>query len=177
MQRGRVRSSTPYFIDLFSVTCDRPRLIDWVFRVKGRRKRRGARAEGDGGPSLSPCPSPLEGEGYAHILRPTAGTVGDGARLSWRIGPRDGLDLFLTGKSDLVVGEAPFSPASELTDLVIARRKARTTLFASVISPYRGLRGFVNGVRVVTPDPGFRNAIGLVVETAAGEEPWFISLR
>jgi hypothetical protein len=169
--RGRVRSAL-YFIDLFAVTCDRQRQIDWVFRVKGalRNRRRGEAGNlplREGGLG--------EGEGYEHIARVRAGRARDRARLSWRVG-KGGVDLFLVGDSEVFVGDAPFNPASERTDVVVVRRRAKATVFASVFCVHEG-RPFVRGVRAVAKGPGLRGAMGLVVETEEGEETWVISLQ
>ena len=116
-----------------------------------------------------------EGEGYEHIARVRTGQVCDGARLSWRVG-RGEVDLFLMGDSELFVGDAPFNPASERTDVVVVRRRAKDTVFASVFCVHEG-RPYVKGVRDVTEGLGVRDAIGLSVETEAGEETWVVSLQ
>jgi len=198
----RQKAKGIYFIDLFAVTCDRQRQIDWVFRVKGtlrsrRRGETGMRGRGDAGnPPLSLSPLPPfgngglgGGEGYEHIAHVRAGRVcGSGARLSWRVGKgrvagRDLMgatggvvDLFLVGNSEVFVGDAPFNPASERTDVVVARRRAKATVFASVFCVHEG-RPWVRGVREVTKGLGVRGAIGLAVETEEGEETWVVSLK
>ena len=194
-------TSAVYFIDLFAVTCDRQRQIDWVFRVKGtlrsrRRGETGTRGRGDAG-NLPLSHSPIlsfgdgglgGGEGYEHIAHVRAGRARDsgagnatarsvwrGGRLSWRVG-QSGVDLFLVGDSEVFVGDAPFNPASERTDVAVVRRRAKTTVFASVFCIHEG-RPCVRGVREVTKDLGVRGAIGLVVETEEGEETWVVSLK
>ncbi len=166
-----------YFIDLFKVQCDRIRQIDWIFRMRGKEK--GERRKEKGRPfpfSLSPFPLSLEGEGYEHIAHVRAGRARDsGARISWRVG-QSGVDLFLVGDSEVFVGDAPFNPASERTDVAVVRRRAKTTVFASVFCIHEG-RPCVRGVREVTKDLGVRGAIGLVVETEEGEETWVVSLK
>lgn len=117
----------------------------------------------------------LEGEGYEHIGQVRTWQAPDGAWLSWRVG-RGGVDLFLVGGAELFVGDTPFNPASERTDVVVVRRRAKATVFASVFCVHEG-RPYVKGVRDVTEDLGIRDALGLSVETEAGEETWVVGLK
>lgn len=158
---------TVYFVDVFAVRCSRPRQMDWAFRVKGSGRK-------VGGGDLLPCPG-LEGEGYEHLANLRAGRIADGARITWKVG-KGYLDLFLVGGSELFVGDVPFNPASERTDMVISRRLGKSTVFVSVFC-FREGRSFVTGVRENTKDLGIRDSIGLCVEKASGEDQWIIGLQ
>ena len=100
--------------------------------------------------------------------------VKKGVRLSWRFGS-GGLALFLVGDAEVFIGEAPFNPASEWTDIVLARRRAKQTVFAAVFCVYQG-KPSVRKVIDVSADLNLPGAVALTVVTDRGEERWIAQL-
>lgn len=116
-----------YFVDVFSVTCRRSRLIDWVYHNCGALES-GAMIE-------KTPPVVAGGPGYECLQNVKSIRMGTDQLLSFRL-DRTMLDLHMlrTADSEVIVGEGPFNPASVSIPVVIVRRNASRTTFLSVFS-------------------------------------------
>ena len=136
-------AAADYFVDVFTVACDRERTLDWVCRVDGDLLGTEGLAAGR--------PVPLSGDGYEHVdaaafyaparSATTAGATPD-ARLDWQL-PEAHLSVFLpaeTGTTTLVHGRVPHNPTSRTSDILLRRRPASTTTFVTLFHSWRAAR-------------------------------------
>ena len=154
-----------YFVDVFSVACDRPRQIDWVYHNLGGFEST---------PEIAACSGVLQdGIGYDCIEQVRRRKVDGDVTLSWQTAASR-LDVFLLGSSgsEVITGLGPFNPAFVRIPMVIARRVARHATFVSVFLPSQvdtEARGRVRRLDGDLDEDGF---VRFVVDHAGAEELW-----
>ena len=131
-----------YFVDLFTVECDRQRRLDWACRVDGDL------IGTEGLIAADPCP--LVGDGYEHVdaaaFFTPAFAAADGSaadtRLDWQLPQGRHLSLFLPFEAGttLVRGRVPHNPTSRTSDIVLRRRAASVTTFVALFHSWRDER-------------------------------------
>jgi len=121
MQRAVVCSDR-YFLDLFSVSAPKEHVLQWLFRVRGAF----AQITGTTGTGVE--------VGLPHVSVREEGGVRHSAVALWRTGT-GWLAMHFPAEAggSLAICEAPYSPASERTDLVVRSRIGRASNFLTVI--------------------------------------------
>ena len=127
--RRTVLARPDYFLDIFLVTCDRPRTMDWIYRNAGACDV--SLDLGPVGPTLG------DSEGYEHVSGAAAATADEDFTVIWRLNGI-GLDLYSAGAlgTQVIVGTVPANPASERHPIVINRRRTPATAYISLFHPY-----------------------------------------
>lgn len=123
-------------VDVLDVLCPDLRQIDWVFRVRGDNpKLTGVSPSSEGA---------LSGDGYEHIRNALWWTAQAESRVEWSLS-NGGITLAMPSEAEnaLIIGAAPFSPASKQTDILIRRRQAASARFITVLYSW------------AEPDPAF----------------------
>ena len=154
-----------YFLDFFQVDCDRDRQIDWVCRFKGElREEEGiSRKE----------PTRLEGDGYIHVSQPLSSEADGPVRLDWRLS-EGGLSAFfpVEGGTRAILGQVPFNPSSETSDILIRRRNSQRTAFITLMHPWLD-EPTVTDVKPVETDLP-EGVWGIRVSSSKGDHTWII---
>jgi hypothetical protein len=140
-----------YIFDLFVVTCSEVRRIDWFFRCAGELMA--PPHPGRSAPSgKEKRMVERDGQGYQHITGAQHTAIATDLALAWH-GGGTRLNMWLAGTADteLITGRVPGNPASETQALVVVRRWAAATAFATVWYPYRRRTG-VTAVEWISRD-------------------------
>jgi len=124
--RRCIFAQAEYFVDIFTVRCDRPRRIEWVYHNAGRADLPA------GEPAL------LEGsEQYQHLedVRRLTGVH----RVDWKdVGGAMSVWLAPFEGEEVYAGQAPGHPAAERWGFVLRQRHATEATFVAVLHPHHG---------------------------------------
>ncbi len=156
-----------YFVDLFSVACDRARQIDWIYHNLGAFSS---------DPGILGQTTDSDSQiGYDCVDRVRRGSLCEEVTLSWKTAASR-LDLVLLRPcgSELIAGVAPFNPAWIRAAMVIVRRTALKTTFVSVFLPSPIDVKPVRQVCWLDGDLTDEGYIRFVVGHEAGNELWDI---
>ena len=120
--RRAVAVAGRYFLDLFRVESPAAHVVQWLFRVRGALDR----LVGTAGAGLA--------VDLPHVTVREGGVAAGSAHALWHTGA-GWLALHFPAEAggSLAIGEAPFNPASEHTDVVVRTRTACATDFLTVI--------------------------------------------
>lgn len=122
IMRRAVVCAGRYFLDLFSVSAPAEHVLQWLFRVRGSLARIAGTA-GNG-----------EEVDLPHVrVRENGMAAGSAVALWHTITGWIALHFPDEAGGSIAIGEAPFNPASELTDLVVRTRTGQATDFLTVI--------------------------------------------
>ena len=117
-----VASAGRYFLDLFRVRSRAAQTVQWLFRMRGAL----AWLRGTAGAGLA--------VDLPHVSVRESGIAPGAAAALWRTaGGWVALHLPDEAGGSVAVGDAPFNPASERTDLLVRTRRGRTADFLTVI--------------------------------------------
>jgi hypothetical protein len=117
-----VASSGRYFLDLFAVRAPAEHTVQWLFRVRGALAW--LRGIGAGGLAVD----------LPHVGVRESGVAPGAAAALWHTAAGwVALHLPNEAGGSVAVGDAPFNPASERTDLLVRTRQARAADFVTVI--------------------------------------------
>jgi hypothetical protein len=157
-----------YFLDICTVSCGRPRRIDWIYHNMGDL------CFGDDADTLVEMEG--EGEGYEFLTGARKTGAEDDLVCSWLVDD-GGLTLFTAGAPGAVLftARAPGYPPTDLRGVVINRRHAAETAFLSVFCPY-GRKESVYGVRWDNRQLIETGWASCTVRTRCGLERWLIRL-
>jgi hypothetical protein len=125
-----------YFLDITWVESREPKRIDWIYHNTGS-------------PSISLATQPIrlagtEGTGYQHIHHAQRAHGQGDFVVTWLPEPSQpesaGLRLFVAGgiAGEIITGEAPGNPPTDLHGVLVHRRHAGTTAYLSLFHPYQG---------------------------------------
>ena len=147
-------SAGRYFLDLFGVRSRATHTVQWLFRMRGALAwLRGTVA---GGMAVD----------LPHVSVRESGVAAGAAAALWNTaGGWVALHLPTEAGGSVAVGDAPFNPASERTDLLVRTRRARVVDFVTVIEV--GRPG--EEPSRVEREPG---ADSLVIRRAGAERRW-----
>lgn len=125
-----VASAGRYVLDLFMVRSPAAHVVQWLFRMRGTlawvRGTAGAEADADAA------------AGLPHVTVRAGGTAAGAASALWHTAAGwVALHLPHEDGGSVEIGDAPFNPASERTDLLIRTRRARDVDFVTVIEAGR----------------------------------------
>jgi hypothetical protein len=190
--RRRILLRPDYFVDVCTVSCPRPRAIEWAYHHCGRLTHVGAGAT----PPPVPAALPPAGDHVAYAvpetLRLRAALPGRPAVTAAFTTGTAGLHLWLNGiapddpvgpgdqPSWVLAAEAPDSPAAEPVALLLRRRVGTSATFGAVFVPYdrHGPHDGRPGVGAVSwsQPAGQDVALTCQVTSRRGSERWDISL-
>ena len=125
-----VASAGRYVLDLFMVRSPAAHVVQWLFRMRGTlawvRGTAGAEAAEDAA------------AGLPHVTVHAGGTAAGAASALWHTAAGwVALHLPHEDGGSVEIGDAPFNPASERTDLLVRTRRARAVDFVTVIEAGR----------------------------------------
>jgi hypothetical protein len=118
--RRRVMAHPEYFVDVFTVQCEQPRRIEWIYHNAGEAML-------------------LDGsEQYQHLASVQALRRFLPVRLAWK-DTAGSLSIWLapSAEEDLFTGTSPGHPPSERMGFVLRQRHAKEAVFVAVLHPYR----------------------------------------
>ena len=166
--RRAILARPDYFLDVFLVTCDRPRRIDWAYRNAGTCDPTFALNTDD---SVE-----MDGDGYENISKVRWATTDDDFAATWHLNGV-GVQLYAAGapSTELILGSAPGNPPTDRHTLIINRRRSTSAAFLSVFHPF-GRKPLVTSVRWTGRDLLGTGWAGCVVQLGDAVEHWSISL-
>ena len=165
--RRTLLSAGDYWVDVFEVSCDRRRQIDWVCHFCGDLETP---------PAIEGAPIHLQGDGFEHVAQPAALDSGDQVDFRWRLA-RGTFTLFLPFEqgTQLIAGKVPANPASERRDVLIRRRRAQATTFVARFFPACEAEPQIEDV--VVCDPLQSGPWAFWVHAAERRDLWVIGRR
>lgn len=119
-----------YIVDFFRVTSSQPHCYDWIHRNFGVLQVP---------PFVAPRPGPLgTGPGYHAVTELTSGVQDESWSIDWQVADECSVRLHMLGVegTELITGRTLAGPEENL-QAVFVRRRAKDTVYASVIEPYR----------------------------------------
>ncbi len=151
-----------YLIDAFEVVAPAPQTIDWLWHERGRFL---GLSEAAPGALAGGC-----GYDEARDVRRLPASAAE--PLSWSVDDAR-VDVWLAPASEeLLLASVPGNPAADRHDLLVRRRVADTTMFASVIAP-AGREPLVQRVAWQSARAGWFTSISLAGDT----EHWAIDTK
>jgi hypothetical protein len=157
-----------YFLDIVLVDAGAHRRVDWIYHNAGM-----ATASLTGQPAGS---MESEGEGYQHIMQTQRAIASEDFCVTWQMERAD-LQLFCAGQpgGEIILGQAPGNPPTELRTVLIHRRRAAKTAYLSLFYPY-GAAPHTPVVEWLGRNLYEEGWAGCVVQMQGRREQWLVAL-